>query len=200
MATDAGAKVEAVEGFTQAVTLVKQRRVDATVNDNLAALEYFKTTQDDYVKVAAKTGDKSEQVFALRQDETALRDAVNTALAQLQSDGTLSTISNKYFGEDVSQGPAGAEKAEQPEARQSTWELIKASAGPMLVATIKATIPLTLISFAIGLVIALVVALMRLSSVRCCRQLARFYVSLIRGTPLLVQLLPDLLRPARSSG
>src|SRR3954451_6817541 len=83
VAKDAGAKVEAVEGFTQAVTLVKQGRVDATVNDNLAALEYFKTTHDASVKIAAKTGDKSEQVFALRQDETALRDAVNTALAQL---------------------------------------------------------------------------------------------------------------------
>src|SRR3954466_1813994 len=188
VAKDAGAKVEAVEGFTQAVTLVKQGRVDATVNDNLAALEYFKTTRDDSVKVAAKTGDKSEQVFALRQDETALRDAVNTALAQLQSDGTLSTISDKYFGEDVSQGAAGAEKSEQQAARQSTWELVRASAGPMAVATIKATIPLTLISFVIGLVIALVVALMRLSSVPLLAPLARVYVSLIRGTPLLVQL------------
>ena len=46
VATKAGAKVEAVEGFTQAVTLVKQQRVDATVNDNLAALQYFKTTDD----------------------------------------------------------------------------------------------------------------------------------------------------------
>ena len=46
VAKNAGAKVEAVEGFTQAVTLVKQQRVDATVNDNLAALQYFKTTGD----------------------------------------------------------------------------------------------------------------------------------------------------------
>lgn len=33
-----------MEGFTQAVTLVKQRRVDATVNDNLAVAQY---TKDD---------------------------------------------------------------------------------------------------------------------------------------------------------
>ena len=84
VAKDAGAKVEAVEGFTQAVTLVKQKRVDATVNDNLAVAEYSKTTGDTSVKIAAKTGDTSEQVFAMRQADTSLRDAVNTALGEVR--------------------------------------------------------------------------------------------------------------------
>jgi His/Glu/Gln/Arg/opine family amino acid ABC transporter permease subunit len=44
------------------------------------------------------------------------------------------------------------------------------------------------ISFILGLAIALVVALMRLSTIPVVSQLARFYISLIRGTPLLVQL------------
>jgi cystine transport system permease protein len=43
-------------------------------------------------------------------------------------------------------------------------------------------------SFLLGLVIALVVALMRLSKTRIVAALGRFYVSVIRGTPLLVQL------------
>src|SRR3954452_48659 len=188
VAKDAGAKVEAVEGFTQAVTLVKQKRVDATVNDNLAVAEYSKTTGDTTVKIAAKTGDTSEQVFAMRQADTSLRDAVNDALGQVRSDGQLTQISEKYFGEDVSQGEASPEQEGSSTAKQSTWELIKDSAGPMALATIKRTIPLTVISFVIGLAIALVVALMRLSRVRIVSQLARFYVSIIRGIPLLVQL------------
>ena len=102
MASGAGAEVEAVEGFTQAVTLVKQQRVDATVNDNLAVLEYFKTTGDDQVKIAAETGDTSEQVFALRPADTALRDAINEALDGLRADGTLAEISQRYFDTDVS--------------------------------------------------------------------------------------------------
>ena len=189
VAKKAGAQVEAVEGFTQAITLVKQRRVDATVNDNLAVAEYSKTTRDTSVKIAAKTGDTSEQVFAMRPDDTSLRDAVNTALDQVRSDGQLATISQKYFDADVSKGDAGAEEPAEAQAPvQSTWELIRDSAGPMALAAIKATIPLTAVSFVLGLVIALVVALMRLSSVRLVSSLARFYVSLIRGTPLLVQL------------
>jgi His/Glu/Gln/Arg/opine family amino acid ABC transporter permease subunit len=188
VATDAGAKVEAVEGFTQAITLVKQGRVDATVNDNLAVLEYVKTTQDKDVKIAAETGDTSEQVFALRPEDGALRDAINKSLDDLRADGALAQISQRYFDTDVSTGKASAATPEDQAAVQSTWELIKSSIGPMLLATIKGTIPLTLISFVFGLAIALVVALMRLSSVKVVSQLARFYISIIRGTPLLVQL------------
>jgi len=50
------------------------------------------------------------------------------------------------------------------------------------------TIPLTVISFIVGLVIALAVALARLSSNVVVSNVARFYISIIRGTPLLVQL------------
>nr|WP_281197076.1 amino acid ABC transporter permease [Nocardia altamirensis] len=58
----------------------------------------------------------------------------------------------------------------------------------MLLATVKTTIPLTAISFVIGLAIALLVALARMSPVWPLSAAARFYISLIRGTPLLVQL------------
>lgn len=58
----------------------------------------------------------------------------------------------------------------------------------MAKATITVTIPLAAISFVVGLVIALVVALARLSETRVINWLARVYISIIRGTPLLVQL------------
>ena len=50
------------------------------------------------------------------------------------------------------------------------------------------TIPLTAISFLFGLIIALFTALVQIAHVRVLDQLARFYVWVIRGTPLLVQL------------
>lgn len=70
----------------------------------------------------------------------------------------------------------------------TTWDLVLRSIGPLLLGAITGTIPLTLLSFVVGLVIALAVALARLSSVKPLRGLAAAYVSLIRGTPLLVQL------------
>ena len=69
-----------------------------------------------------------------------------------------------------------------------TWDLIWRNLWPMLVATVTQTLPLTAISFAIGLVLALFVALARISTIRPLSLLARGYISVIRGTPLLVQL------------
>ena len=71
---------------------------------------------------------------------------------------------------------------------QSTLDLVRDSLVPLATGMVEGTIPLTLASFPIGLVIALLVALMRLSSVRVLQGLGRLYVSIIRGTPLLVQL------------
>lgn len=66
--------------------------------------------------------------------------------------------------------------------------ILKDSFLPLLKAGLEFTVPLTLISFALGLVLALITALARISSIRPLSLLARFYVSIIRGTPLLVQL------------
>lgn len=58
----------------------------------------------------------------------------------------------------------------------------------LLLPGIRVTIPLTLISFTIGLVIALFVALVQIAKIPVLRQLARFYVWIIRGTPMIVQM------------
>jgi cystine transport system substrate-binding protein len=107
VAKGAGAQVESVEGFTQAITLLKQSRVDATVNDSLAVLDYQKSTGDKTVKIAAKTGDVSEQVVATRKGSD-LVPAIDKALAALEADGTLTKLSQKYFSADVSKPAAVA--------------------------------------------------------------------------------------------
>jgi cystine transport system permease protein len=71
---------------------------------------------------------------------------------------------------------------------ESQWELFWSSLWPITAGAIAGTIPLALASFVLGLVIALGVALARLSRVRALSGAARVYISIIRGTPLLVQL------------
>ena len=102
LAREAGAQVEAVEGFSQAVTLLKQERVDVTINDSLAVLEYQKSTGDEDIKIAAEIDEKSEQALVFRKDSAELQAEVDEALATLREDGTLARISEEYFGEDVS--------------------------------------------------------------------------------------------------
>lgn len=60
--------------------------------------------------------------------------------------------------------------------------------GKMLLASIKVTIPLTIIGFACAMIIALIMAMVQYAKVPILSQLSRLYIWVFRGTPLLVQL------------
>jgi His/Glu/Gln/Arg/opine family amino acid ABC transporter permease subunit len=184
LARENGARVESVDGFAQAIKLLNQGRVNVVVNDSIAVYQYLAETGDKSVKIAAETKEKSEQGFAARKDSGLLPE-LNKALKELSADGTLATISNKYLKANVS---GGSEQLKPQEAPRSTWKLIADNLWPLAKAAITVTIPLTIISFIVGLVIALGVALARLSKNTVVSNIARFYISIIRGTPLLVQL------------
>ena len=67
-------------------------------------------------------------------------------------------------------------------------ELFFSSLAPLLLAAIKVSIPLAVISFIFGVGIAVITALARLSNNAILRFIFGFYVWIFRGTPLLVQL------------
>lgn len=71
---------------------------------------------------------------------------------------------------------------------ERVWNILTDSFMKILLPGLTMTIPLTVISFAIAMVIAVVTAMVQFANVRGVKQLARFYVWVIRGTPLLVQL------------
>ena len=62
----------------------------------------------------------------------------------------------------------------------SFWKILKPG--------LRLTVPLTLISFSLALVIATITALVQFAKVPVLKTLARFYIWVIRGTPVLVQL------------
>lgn len=68
------------------------------------------------------------------------------------------------------------------------WALLADSFWKILLPGLTMTIPLTAISFALAMVIAIAVALVQFANIRVLKQIARFYVWVVRGTPLLVQL------------
>lgn len=172
-AKKAGASIVPVEGMDKAAAMLQNGRVDAFVNDELAVKYYLATHPDSGLKIALTTNDKSESVFAARKN-THLTDAVSKTIAQMNDDGTSKKLYDKYFTTKAT--------------GESSWSVIKGNIGPMLLATIKVTIPLAAVSFVVGLVLALGVALARLSSNAAISWLARAFVSIFRGTPLLVQL------------
>lgn len=77
---------------------------------------------------------------------------------------------------------------QNPERVEKLIRIMQHSFIPLLEGAIKYTIPLTIITFSIGLIFAFLTAISRIFGNKLFQYIARFYVSLFRGTPLLVQL------------
>ena len=101
-AQEHGAEIVQVNDFSQAVDTLTSGRADVIVNDGLAVLDYLKQHPDADIKVAATSEKTPAAQLPFRKGSEDLVDAVNDAIATLQDDGTLASISEKYFGEDFS--------------------------------------------------------------------------------------------------
>ena len=72
---------------------------------------------------------------------------------------------------------------------QKTMELLVSSFPKILEYGVKVTLPLAVIAFILSTVLAVFVAMIQYAEVPGLRQICRFYIWVIRGTPLLVQLM-----------
>ena len=71
---------------------------------------------------------------------------------------------------------------------QRLWDILLSSFPRLLGYGLKVTLPLTALSFALALLISVIVAMIQYAKVPVLRQVCRFYIWIVRGTPLLVQL------------
>ena len=68
------------------------------------------------------------------------------------------------------------------------FEILIDSFPKMFVLGVKVTIPLAIFSFILAFVISLIVAFVQYANVKVLKNISRFYIWIVRGTPLLVQL------------
>ncbi|MCM2474375.1 amino acid ABC transporter substrate-binding protein [Rhizobium sp. CG5] len=102
LAEAAGAELVGTDGFDQSIQLVLTRRADATINDSLSFLDFKKQKADAPVKIVAEKAEAEASGIIVRKGDADLVAAINKALTEIKADGTYQTISNKYFGQDVS--------------------------------------------------------------------------------------------------
>ncbi|KEQ18636.1 amino acid ABC transporter substrate-binding protein [Endozoicomonas numazuensis] len=92
-------------GIEQDVVL---KRSDAFVMDRVSVMALIEKSELP-LKLAGKPIEILKNAMPFINDETgrALRDQVNSALDAMREDGTLATISSKWFGDDITAKPAG---------------------------------------------------------------------------------------------
>ncbi|WPZ16462.1 cystine ABC transporter substrate-binding protein (plasmid) [Nitratireductor rhodophyticola] len=78
---------------------LKSGRVDAVLNDRVVAADYMKKTGGIFVP-GGESFAKQEQGVALRKDPE-FKAAIDKAIADMQADGTMKSISEKWFGIDI---------------------------------------------------------------------------------------------------
>lgn len=86
-----------------AIVALKNGKVDCVVIDSLPA-EKFVEANDD-LKIVDGIFDKEEYAICMKKGNTALRDAFNSALAELKEEGTLEEIQNNYIGDEIGEHP-----------------------------------------------------------------------------------------------
>lgn len=89
--------------FTIGIPLLAGR-IDATLNAEVVFADYQKAHPEANIKIAAYSDDVERVAIPVRKsaDTATLLAAINQALAELDADGTLSALSVKYFGTDIS--------------------------------------------------------------------------------------------------
>lgn len=98
-----GATVTPVNTLAETIMLVEQGRVEATINAQGSIDDYLSEHPDANIKVAEVLAEGEPVAYPVRkgEDTEALIAAIDEILESARQDGTLSALSEKYFGVDL---------------------------------------------------------------------------------------------------
>ena len=104
LAESYGATVQGIDTLEETIQLLTAGRIDATLNADVSFYDYLNVHPDADFKIVAQTEEASHVAIPLRKGEASasLLDAINAAIDALRADGTLTEISERYFGQDIS--------------------------------------------------------------------------------------------------
>jgi len=164
---------------------LRNDRIDAVVGDAPVLRFMIRQSFRELQTVGRRFTDEKFGI-ALAPSSDDLRRAINAALWRIQDSGEFDRLHEKWFGEAAERSAEAAGGADRPHALDAgivrrSWQLFARG--------IWLTARLALTSLGFGLPIGLALALARLQPSAWLSSPAAFYVEVVRGTPLLVQIL-----------
>jgi polar amino acid transport system substrate-binding protein len=183
----AGVDLRRYPGNVESLRDLKARRIEAVLLDRPIALHYAKP--DPALKFSGLPFAPGYYGIGVRKRDATLLAALDQAIQDLAEDGSLERIYRKYGVWDERQEGL---KDYQPEAvvEQKSISTLREWPKylPLLLRGAVTTVELSVLAMGLAVVVGLVVVLVRLYAAAPLRWLAKAYVEVIRGTPLLIQL------------
>ncbi|MBN1209695.1 MAG: ABC transporter permease subunit [Myxococcaceae bacterium] len=164
-------------GATECFAAVKSGQAEVVVIDEPVG-RYFSRLDDTFV-ITGQALEPEPIGIAINKEDKELTAAIARAFEQLQREGFLKQLSERWFGGELGQ-------AVLP---QGFWAFSRQVVIPRVLQGLGVTLQLTLGSGGLGIALGLLVAMARISRRAGVRGVARTYITLFRGTPLLLQLL-----------
>lgn len=162
---------------------LRNGRIDAVASD-APVLRYMARLTFRDLKAVGRDYTAEQFGIVLAQGQDDLRRAINAALWRVQDSGEYARISTRWFGE------AATAAAANPDAAASTFDIgVIARTWPIFIRGVGLTAFMAVTSLLLGLPLGLGLALARVQPHRWASAPAVVYVELMRGTPLLVQIL-----------
>lgn len=106
LAESYGATAAGVDTLDQTIQMVLSGRADATLNAEVSFYDYVRVHPEANLKVVALTEEASQVAIPVRKDAgcDSLLQAISQAIEELDAEGELTRISEKYFGKDITKG------------------------------------------------------------------------------------------------
>lgn len=176
-------QIRPYEGNEEPYTDLELGRTDAVLLDNIIADRYGCTKGHPGLKCVPYDVARGTYVIGMRKGDEPLKRAIDKALADMRADGELERILRKAALWDDRQKDTAVAAGAKVEPR--TFDL--AMLGQFFSAA-WVTLEISVLAFLLAVPIGLLLAVSRVYGRLPARALARGYIELFRGTPVLLQL------------
>lgn len=185
-------ELQQVANYNSAFMNLEAGSADAVCMD-IGVAKYEIEARGDGFKILDQHVSSEQYGIGFKKGNTKLRDIVEETMQEMLEDGTFLSITKEWgledsvaLGEDGSDAVMLSEKSEYKDMsfRDKLENIVKHLSTGM-----GATLTIFALTLIFSLPLGLLITFIRMSKFRVLRWLAKIYISILRGTPLMLQLL-----------
>ncbi|OAB44573.1 ABC transporter substrate-binding protein/permease [Paenibacillus glacialis] len=169
-----GAQLTALDKIPDVVLQLQTKRVNAIIVEDTVAEGYIDS--ETVIADASPADSESYAAIGIKKGKVELQAAINDTLARLKSEGAIDQM--------VKDASILAAKVESGNILTTAWEYRN-----YYIKGIGFTLLLSALGVLFGFIIGLFIAILRMTNIRIVKWLGTAYVEVLRGTPMLVQLM-----------